>query len=203
MLSQRRVLLASPFLSAANSHSSIPKPRSNSNIPASKSSRLPSMSLRRTGQCRFRSFCASGIRTKDQRCRQQCCSLRTMGSFATVSDQEYLDGVTANAAMAWNVARAFVSRAAPDATAIDVNSNAAHVNYRDAFASYSVAKWASIRLWQLVQFNNPGLSVYSIQPGVVDTDMNRRVGGVKAMNYEDHGECLTVLNDICTGLNMC
>ncbi|KAF1971541.1 NAD(P)-binding protein [Bimuria novae-zelandiae CBS 107.79] len=106
--------------------------------------------------------------------------------FLEVTDEEYLDGVMTNITMAWNVARAFIPRAAPDATAIDVSSNAAHVNYADAFASYTVGKWANVRLWQIVQFNNPGFAVYSTQPGVVDTDMNRRVGGVKAMGYEDH-----------------
>ncbi|KAF2450728.1 NAD(P)-binding protein [Karstenula rhodostoma CBS 690.94] len=109
-----------------------------------------------------------------------------LGGFLEVSDEDYLDGITSNVTMAWNIARAFVPRAAPDATAIDVNSNAAHVNYGDAFASYGVAKWANIRLWQVVQFNNPGFSVYSIQPGVVDTDMNKVAGGIKALNYEDH-----------------
>jgi NAD(P)-dependent dehydrogenase (short-subunit alcohol dehydrogenase family) len=113
-----------------------------------------------------------------------------LGAFLEVKDDEYLDGVMSNVTMAWNIARAFVPRAAPDATAIDVNSNAAHVNYFDGFASYTVGKWANIRLWQLVQFNNPGFSVYSIQPGVVDTDMNKVAGGIKAMNYEDHGKYL-------------
>lgn len=126
-----------------------------------------------------------------------------LGGFLEVSDKDYLDGVVSNVSLAWNVARAFVRRAAPDATAIDVNSNAAHVNYGDAFASYSVAKWANIRLWQLVQFNNPKFSVYSIQPGVVDTDMNKIAGGIKALNYEDHGEHLMTVNWIGSGLIVC
>lgn len=119
-----------------------------------------------------------------------------LGSFLAVSDEEYLNGVMANVSMAWHVARAFVPRASPNATAIDVNSNAAHVNYFDGFASYSVGKWANVRLWDIVQYNNPGFSVYSIQPGVVDTDINRRVGGVKALNYEDHGKLVLPLSVI-------
>ncbi|KAL1612621.1 hypothetical protein SLS60_000850 [Paraconiothyrium brasiliense] len=125
-----------------------------------------------------------------------------LGAFLSVSDEDYLAGVMTNVSMAWNVARAFVLRAAPDATAIDVNSNAAHVNYFDGFASYTVGKWANVRLWQLVQFNNPGFSVYSIQPGVVDTDMNKKAGGVKAMNYEDHGKS-SFPGEVYIGLTVC
>lgn len=111
-----------------------------------------------------------------------------LGPFLSVGDEDFLNGVLANVTMAWNTARAFIPRAAPDATVIDVNSNASHVNYFDGFASYTVGKWADLRLWQIVGFNNPGFSVFSIQPGVVDTDMNRAVEGVKNMGYEDHGE---------------
>jgi NAD(P)-dependent dehydrogenase (short-subunit alcohol dehydrogenase family) len=115
-----------------------------------------------------------------------------LDSFLSVADDDFLNGVTSNVAMAWNVARALIPRAAPDATVIDVNSNAAHVDYFDGFASYSVAKWADHRLWQIVGFNNPGFSVFSIHPGVVDTDMNKAVGGVKAMGYEDHGKLIRI-----------
>ncbi|KAJ4292634.1 hypothetical protein N0V90_009297 [Kalmusia sp. IMI 367209] len=109
-----------------------------------------------------------------------------MGAFLEVDGDEYMEGINANMAMAFNLARAFLRRAAPDGTVIDVNSTAAHANLFDGFASYSIAKWANYRLFDIVGFNNPGLAVYSIQPGVVDTDMNRKAGGVKAMNYEDH-----------------
>ena len=118
-----------------------------------------------------------------------------MEGFLSVNDEDFLSGVTTNVAMAWNVARALIPRAASDATVIDVNSNAAHVNYFDGFASYSVAKWADHRLWQIVGFNNPGFSVFSIHPGVVDTDMNKAAGGVKAMGYEDHGKFLNKVSD--------
>lgn len=116
-----------------------------------------------------------------------------LGPFLAVSDEDFLGGVTGNITLAWNLARAFLPRAAPDATVIDVNSSASHMLFMDGFGSYSVAKWANVRLWQLVQFNNPGLAVYSIQPGVVETDMNKAVGGTKAIGHEDHGKFVASL----------
>lgn len=112
------------------------------------------------------------------------------GPFEGVEDADptdFLNGVNINLGGALHVAQAFSRFAAPDAVIIDVNSNAAHVNYAPRFASYSIAKLAVFRLWDMVGFANPRWSVFHIQPGVVDTEMNRAAGGVKAMGYEDHG----------------
>lgn len=114
----------------------------------------------------------------------------TTGPFEGVEDAdatEFLNGINTNLSGALYVAQAFSRFAAPDAVIIDVNSNAAHVNYGPRFASYSIAKLAVFRLWEMVGVANPRWSVFHIQPGVVDTDMNRAVGGVKAVGYEDHG----------------
>ncbi|KAF2869587.1 hypothetical protein BDV95DRAFT_498108 [Massariosphaeria phaeospora] len=108
------------------------------------------------------------------------------GPFLESSPEEAVSSLAINVSMAWNVAHAFIPRAAPDATVIDVNSAASHLNIGDAAAPYTVAKWANIRLWQLVGFNNPGIATFSTQPGVVDTELSRRVDGVESFNYEDH-----------------
>ncbi|KAL2871623.1 SDR family oxidoreductase [Aspergillus lucknowensis] len=113
----------------------------------------------------------------------------TTGPFEGVEDSdpnELLNGVNINLSGALYIAQAFSRFAAPDAVIIDVNSNAAHLNYAPRFASYSIAKLAVFRLWDMVGFANPAWSVFHIQPGVVDTEMNRAVGGVKAVGYEDH-----------------
>ena len=85
------------------------------------------------------------------------------------------------------VAQAFLRYAATDAVAIDVNSASAIV-HSAGFAAYSVAKLAVYRLWDHLAFANPGLSIFHIQPGIVDTAMNREVGAIAAMGYEDHGK---------------
>jgi len=46
---------------------------------------------------------------------------------------------------------------------------------------------ATFRLWDSVAFAHPELSVFHTQPGVVDTDINKELGGVAALGQEDHG----------------
>ncbi|KAK8038649.1 hypothetical protein PG993_007060 [Apiospora rasikravindrae] len=104
-----------------------------------------------------------------------------------VDPTAFLAGVQANVGGALLVAQAFLRHAAAaDAVAVNVSSNAAHVNFARAFASYSVAKLAAYRVWDAVAFAHPEVRVYHLQPGIVDTDMNRAAGGVKALGYEDH-----------------
>ncbi|KAL4980377.1 hypothetical protein BDW66DRAFT_147322 [Aspergillus desertorum] len=109
-----------------------------------------------------------------------------MDGVEDVDTDAFLDGVSANLKGALYVAQAFSRNAADDAVIIDVNSMAAYVNFGPRFAAYSIAKLAVYRLWDALGSVNTGFSVYHTQPGVVDTDMNRATGGVKAMGHEDH-----------------
>lgn len=109
-------------------------------------------------------------------------------SVQNVDADEALDAVQKDIRGALLVAQAFLRHAAPDAVAINTSSSVAHMNFGPGFASYGVAKMAIVRLWDSVAFANPELSVFSIQPGIVDTDMNRQSGGVAAAGFEDHGK---------------
>ena len=104
-----------------------------------------------------------------------------------VDGEKFTEAIEINIRGALNVAQAFLGYASTDAVAIETNSSAAHVNFGPGFASYSVAKLAVYRLWDSVAFANPGLRIYHVQPGIVDTDMNKEAGGVKAAGFEDHG----------------
>jgi NAD(P)-dependent dehydrogenase (short-subunit alcohol dehydrogenase family) len=104
-----------------------------------------------------------------------------------VDSEKFLSAVEINLRGSLNVAQAFLRYALPDAVAIEINSSAALVNFGPGFAAYGVAKLAVYRLWDSLAFANPNLSVFHVQPGVVDTDMNREAGGVKAVGFEDHG----------------
>ncbi|KAF2727965.1 NAD(P)-binding protein [Polyplosphaeria fusca] len=105
---------------------------------------------------------------------------------ASADGAALIAAVQANLSGALWVAQAFLRNAAPDAVAIDVSSTAAHANFSPRFASYSVAKMAIGRLWDAMDMGAPDVRVFHIQPGVVDTDMNRAVGGVAASGLEDH-----------------
>lgn len=105
-----------------------------------------------------------------------------------VDCDKFLDAVQQNLKGSLNVAQTFLRYAATDAVAIDINSSAAHVNFGSGFAAYSVAKLAVFRLWDSLAFANPGLSIFHVQPGVVDTAMNKEAGGIDAVGFSDDGK---------------
>jgi NAD(P)-dependent dehydrogenase (short-subunit alcohol dehydrogenase family) len=113
------------------------------------------------------------------------------GPFESVQDvdgDKFIDTVDQNLKGALFVAQAFLRYATKDAVAVNISSSAAHLNFGPGFAAYSTAKMAAVRLWDSLGFANPELSVFHLQPGVVDTEMNREAGGVKAVGFEDHGK---------------
>lgn len=113
-----------------------------------------------------------------------------MGPSESVEDAEehkFLGAIQKSIQGSLFVAQAFLRHAAANAVAINVCSSAAHLNFAPGFAAYSIAKLATFRLWDSVAFAHPELSVFHTQPGVVDTDMNKEIGGVAALGQEDHG----------------
>jgi NAD(P)-dependent dehydrogenase (short-subunit alcohol dehydrogenase family) len=115
----------------------------------------------------------------------------TIGPQDPVGDvdvDKFLESIQLNLRGSILVAQAFLRFAATNAVVVDVSSSAAHLNFSPRFSAYSVAKLAVYRLWDSLAFANPELAVFHIQPGVVDTAMNREAGGVKAVGFEDNGE---------------
>lgn len=117
-------------------------------------------------------------------------------SINAIDSDDFLEAVHINLKGSLNVAKAFLRHAAKDAVAIEINSSAAHLNFAPKFAAYSVAKLAVYRLWDSLAFGNPDLSIFHIQPGVVDTDMNKEAGGVEAAGFSDDGKCAGSDEDI-------
>ncbi|OBT89059.1 hypothetical protein VE02_02016 [Pseudogymnoascus sp. 03VT05] len=107
-------------------------------------------------------------------------------SVQEVDCDKFLEAVQVHLKGSLFVAKAFLRHSSTDAVAIEINSSAALVNFSSAFASYSVAKLAVFRLWDSLAFANPGLNIFHVQPGIVDTAMNRETGGVDAVGFEDH-----------------
>ena len=106
---------------------------------------------------------------------------------SVVDPDKFVEAVEQNLRGSTYVAQAFLRHAATDAVAIEVSSSAAHINFADMCASYSVAKLAVYRLWDTVAYSRPEMSIFHVQPGVVDTAMNREVGGAAAMGFADDG----------------
>ncbi|KFX97312.1 hypothetical protein V495_01882 [Pseudogymnoascus sp. VKM F-4514 (FW-929)] len=107
-------------------------------------------------------------------------------SVQDVDSERFLDAIQVHLKGSLFVAKAFLRYSSTDAVAIEINSSAAHVNFGAGLSSYSVGKLAVYRLWDSLAFANPGLSVFHVQPGVVNTAMNKEAGGVEALGFEDH-----------------
>lgn len=107
-------------------------------------------------------------------------------------DAKVLEAVQQNLSGSLYIARAFLLHAATDAVAIDVSSAAAHLNFVPRFAAYNIAKMAVFRLWDSLAFAHPELYVYHVQPGVVDTAMNREstasTAGIEGLSPKDNGK---------------
>ncbi|KAJ0416846.1 hypothetical protein BJY00DRAFT_290966 [Aspergillus carlsbadensis] len=116
------------------------------------------------------------------------------GDIEGVQSEPFLESIQKNVKGAMYTGQAFLKYKAEgeETVVVDINSSAAHLNFAPGFAGYTISKWAVFRFWDCLGFES-GFSrkgkvrVYHVQPGVVDTDMNREAGGVKAMGFEDHG----------------
>lgn len=106
-----------------------------------------------------------------------------------VDGEKFLAAVDMNIRGSLWVAQAFLRYAVPDAVVVDISSSAAHMNFGAIFGCYSAAKLAVYRLWDSVAAGSPDLNIFHIQPGVVNTAMNREAGGIRAVGSEDHGRC--------------
>ncbi|KAF2025742.1 oxidoreductase [Setomelanomma holmii] len=107
------------------------------------------------------------------------------GNIVDLRPDHWLEGILINLQGNFNVTKAFLGYAAKDAVIIETNSAAAHLDITAGFSAYNVAKMATARFFQCVQFEHPDLSVYSIQPGAVNTDMSREAGYKPQKEGED------------------
>lgn len=111
-----------------------------------------------------------------------------MDSAEDVDGPAFIEAVNVNLLGALYTAKAFLRHAGKGAVAVNVSSLSAHLSFGAGFASYCCSKISAFRLWDSVGIASPGISVFHVQPGVVDTDMNKESGGIKAVGFEDHGK---------------
>jgi NAD(P)-dependent dehydrogenase (short-subunit alcohol dehydrogenase family) len=102
--------------------------------------------------------------------------LGPLGTVSTIDPSVWLDGITTTLSINVNVTSAFLQHCSEDGVIIETSSSASHMDIAAGLSSYTVAKFATARFFQCVQFEHPSLRVYSVQPGAVLTDMNRQAG---------------------------
>jgi NAD(P)-dependent dehydrogenase (short-subunit alcohol dehydrogenase family) len=71
--------------------------------------------------------------------------------------------------------RAFLRAAAPEAVLVYVSSGTMHMPTMPGWSAYTVGKEAATKLFTHVAAENPGVRVHAIHPGVLRTDMSRRI----------------------------
>ncbi|KAH7406727.1 hypothetical protein DE146DRAFT_402422 [Phaeosphaeria sp. MPI-PUGE-AT-0046c] len=108
-----------------------------------------------------------------------------LSPIADATPDALLDGIFTNLKMSANITSAFLPHAAKDGVVIDTNSSAAHMDVAPGFASYNIAKLAIARYFSCLQFENPNLSVFCVQPGAIKSDMSREAGYQEAKEGEE------------------
>jgi NAD(P)-dependent dehydrogenase (short-subunit alcohol dehydrogenase family) len=70
-------------------------------------------------------------------------------------------------------------------TIINITSGAAHLRYLRGFSAYSAAKLATIKAMEYVHLETPGVRVFNLQPGIINTDMLRKAQRIKKEAEDD------------------
>jgi NAD(P)-dependent dehydrogenase (short-subunit alcohol dehydrogenase family) len=107
------------------------------------------------------------------------------GKIVDMATDEYMWGIIANVKNNFNVAKAFLRHASQNPIIIETSSAAAHLTIATGFAPYSISKIASARFYESLAFEQPGLSVFSVQPGAVATAMSEEAGYKPKVEGED------------------
>lgn len=109
----------------------------------------------------------------------------TKAPIISQTSSSLLSGIVANIEGNFNVATTFLKHATVAPIIIEVNSAAAYLNIAPDFAAYNIAKIATARFYSSLALEHPELSVFSIQPGAIETEMNKSAGYKEKKEGED------------------
>ncbi|KAF2140289.1 uncharacterized protein K452DRAFT_231027 [Aplosporella prunicola CBS 121167] len=102
---------------------------------------------------------------------------------ATSPLPDWWSGFEVNVKGTLHATQAFLAVAhSPEATVITINSLASHVssNVTKNYSSYCGSKLAAVNMMEHLQVEEPSLRVFSIQPGIIASDMQARAKGFTA-----------------------
>jgi NAD(P)-dependent dehydrogenase (short-subunit alcohol dehydrogenase family) len=93
-------------------------------------------------------------------------------AFGTETSDELDSTLNVNVKGAYFVGAAFMQKASPDATIINISAATVHVQPFPKMASYNAAKSAAIQIFRSAQAEHPGMHLVHVQPGQIsETDM--------------------------------
>jgi NAD(P)-dependent dehydrogenase (short-subunit alcohol dehydrogenase family) len=100
-------------------------------------------------------------------------SLKALHPVAKYDEKELRVGIEENLIGSFNVIQAVVPLLATKAKILNISSGIAHLNPIPGMWVYASLKSAIIKMFDFIQAEHPDLSVFNIQPGVVETDLNK------------------------------
>lgn len=108
--------------------------------------------------------------------------------------QALLDHLNVNLIGALNGAQAFLKHAAPEGVLLNVSSGAALKGYA-GWSAYCASKAALDRISECMDQEEAAVRVHSVAPGVIDTDMQRRIRGLTEEQFPDLERFLQLKRD--------
>lgn len=115
-------------------------------------------------------------------------SLKPLNPVATYGEEDLRESIEGNLIGSFNVVQAVMPLLAPKAKILNISSGIAHINAIPGFWAYASLKLAIVRMFDFLQAENPDLSVFNIQPGVVATELNQ----VSMFPGQDDGKQITL-----------
>lgn len=139
--------------------------------------------------------------SKDSKINVLVSNAGILGHRSPIKDanvDDWFSGIETNVKGAFVVAQSFLPYAAPGAVVINVSSGVAHLNISTDGSSYGVAKAALVRFFNSLAHEHPELTIYSIQPGLVMTDMAKTsgFGGDEADLTPEQRELKKLVDDV-------
>jgi NAD(P)-dependent dehydrogenase (short-subunit alcohol dehydrogenase family) len=110
--------------------------------------------------------------------------LKPPKSMLTYSESNLRESIEANLIGSFNVVQAAGPLLAPDAKILNISSGVVHIAPWEGFWVYTALKAAVMKMFEFLAVENPGLSVFNVQPGVVATELN----SVSGYDGQDDGE---------------
>jgi NAD(P)-dependent dehydrogenase (short-subunit alcohol dehydrogenase family) len=124
--------------------------------------------------------------------------LQPRNSLAAFSEREFRESIEGNFMGSFHAVQTIVPLLDPKATILNINSGIAHVSPLPGFSPYASTKLATAKMFDYLQTENPDLSVFNVQPGVVTTEL----GSVSGIPGQDDGKPIFFeLPELCVSTN--
>jgi NAD(P)-dependent dehydrogenase (short-subunit alcohol dehydrogenase family) len=103
--------------------------------------------------------------------------LSTPNTIASSDFDDWWTSMETNVKGSFLVSRAFLRHAAKDAYLLNISTAIGHMPALPmGISAYAASKAAAIKLFEYIAVENPGIHVVNVQPGIVESDVNRKSG---------------------------